>query len=320
MKLSILIPTRGNIHSLKKLISSIQNQKIDFQIETLIICNPRSSVVENRFSNVSNIQILHSSKIGANSARNIGLFAAKGEILLFVDDDCELTDPFFLKKHFELHQAQPNTTGIGGNYRLPECASYFDEAYYLQQQQWLFSGQKPGFQNDFILGGNFSLKRSLLSNYQFNESLIYGGTETDFVFQLTKAGKCIQIFPDLQITHHSNLNLTSFCKKAFFQGIGSAYLKKKNFYGVTLTQSGFFQEADQRFKIRILLSLYSLYFQAGYQYQLNNNISERYDRISFFTMSIFSLKKLFLSAWNMFREFFFYKIWNALELALYSKK
>jgi glycosyltransferase involved in cell wall biosynthesis len=318
MKVSIIIPTRGNIDSLQRLIESIQKQIIPWAIETIIICNPANESLEGLLPKTPNLRFLQSNSIGANSARNLGINFSSGEILLFIDDDCEMDDPYFLAKHIELHEKHSELFALGGNYTIEDKASKADRAYFFLQQQWLFLGKKPGFTNDLILGGNLSLKKSALENLRFNESLSYGGTETDFLFQITKAGKTVKFFDHLKIKHHSDLNFQKLLKKAFLQGMGAAHLKQLNYYGVPLTNSNHTEATTPIIGIRPLVFCYERFFLAGFGYQLNGR--DRTQNISFLGMSVLAIWEILRFIWLSIKEIFFYKIWNALELVLYSKK
>jgi len=94
-------------------------------------------------------------ELGVNRARNLGLQAASGKIVLFVDEDCYLEDPLFLAKHWQLHAENPHLSGLGGTYALPPQATLLDKAYHLRQAKWLSDSPRPGYKSDLLLGEIF---------------------------------------------------------------------------------------------------------------------------------------------------------------------
>ena len=103
IKISVIVATRNRYQKLKRAIRSIEKQSLkDFEI---IIVNDASTdetydfleSIKNR-----NINIIHNKvSIGCAGARNKGIKEAKGEFLVFLDDDDEYL-PKKLETHFNI--------------------------------------------------------------------------------------------------------------------------------------------------------------------------------------------------------------------------
>ncbi|AGH95605.1 glycosyltransferase family A protein [Pseudobdellovibrio exovorus] len=279
--ISIIIPSIGvDLDRLEQLLNSIQKQIFktpNRSIETLVVFNggvtQKKNELQKRFSSylsTPNIHFLFSEKIGANIARNIGIQESKAELLLFLDDDCELDIVRFLDIHIDLHQANPSTFAFGGGYQLPASTKFFDEIYNYIQQQWLLWGKKQeGAANEvqFLLGGNFSAKKSLIqiSGISFDENLIYGGTEMDF-FRASEAKGLKKVLIDLDLIHHTQESFFGLTRKTIKQGMGASYSDQK--FNSTFRLASYRSLRDEKpFLYRVVLWYLNYAFWYGYYRQ-----------------------------------------------------
>ncbi len=93
MKVSVLIPTRNRPELLQKAVASVLAQSFtDFE---LIIVNDGNTPLPD-FAD-PRIRTLNSSEAGAVPARNMGVGAAKGDVIAWLDDDDQWSDRNFLR-------------------------------------------------------------------------------------------------------------------------------------------------------------------------------------------------------------------------------
>lgn len=278
--ISIIIPSVGaDLGRLEQLLISLQGQVLkspNRSVETLVVFNGEVALKKDelldRFSSYltnPDTRFLFSKKIGANVARNIGISASQAELLLFLDDDCELDIARFLDIHIDLHQANPSTFAFGGGYQLPASAQFFDEIYNYIQQQWLLWGKKQEGENDiqFLLGGNFSAKKLFIqdSEISFDENLIYGGTEMDF-FRASEAKGLKKILIDLDLIHHTRESFWSLTRKTVKQGMGASYSDQK--FNSTFRLASYRSLRDKKpFLYRAVLWYLNYVFWYGYYRQ-----------------------------------------------------
>ena len=84
MKLSVVIPSLGDI-PLKETIEALQNSSI--QPIEILICIPSSSELLVNIDLSDNVEIIRTKKKGQVFQRMTGFLAAKGELVLQIDDD-----------------------------------------------------------------------------------------------------------------------------------------------------------------------------------------------------------------------------------------
>ncbi len=107
MKLSIIVPTYNRPLALHECIRYIYNSVHDIEgVEILIINDSKSIEIDS--SNFPSIAKVHNNpKKGVASARNYGAMHAKGELLLFIDDDI-IVNAENIKRILEIHNAYFN--------------------------------------------------------------------------------------------------------------------------------------------------------------------------------------------------------------------
>ena len=112
-KVSVIVPTCDRPVYLREALSSIRAlEGADFAFEILVCDNgtvPETRSVADEFGAV----YLHSAAHGAAATRNVGLRAATGEFLAFLDDD-DVWLPGHLRPHIALLDRSPSLEGVIG--------------------------------------------------------------------------------------------------------------------------------------------------------------------------------------------------------------
>jgi glycosyltransferase involved in cell wall biosynthesis len=222
IRLTTVIPTHRRNRSLMRLLASLSRQDLEPGcLEILVVGNLYDQKLFRQIRNLRDrlpeLSYFYSGKIGVNRARNIGLRLARAGVVLFLDDDCEAADPSFLRRHLELHEANPRATACGGPYRLPPGASHTARAYHANAEIWLNLANRAGVR--CLLGGNTSYKTGRLGrDFVFDEAIAFGGAETSLNSRLVAAGHELLFAASLGVTHHLRLGLMDFFRKAYLQG------------------------------------------------------------------------------------------------------
>ncbi|MBC7742199.1 MAG: glycosyltransferase [Bdellovibrionaceae bacterium] len=235
--ISIIIPTCGEIKPLVRLIQSITKQTLDKPFEVVIVFNSISQTKfllkkpQINFGTSAELQFIWIDAKGVNKARNAGIEKAKYNLLLFLDDDCELVNSNALQAHLNYHVAKPDLFCLGGIYNLPPRASFFDRVYNLIQIRWLYGSLKAAHSQaaNFLIGGHFSAKKEILKKFEiyFNPAIIYGGSELEFFLAAQKNSLSCEL-SDLVVTHYTHENIWSLTRKLNRQGRGQA-VAEQNF-------------------------------------------------------------------------------------------
>lgn len=258
--LSIIVPTSlGRIPW--PLLHSIKEQSLDSNLfEIILVFNGKKKPANT--VPMTNAHLLYSPLKGVNHARNLGILHARGEILLFLDDDCRLTQKNYLSSMLELHRTHPQQMSMGGPYVLPVKSSWLARAYHHNQSEWLRAQMCGPQHSKALLGGNASYKKQIfIEGLRFSPGIVYGGSETPLNTEVLKKFGPHGFYQELSLEHMSRLTPWTFIKKAYLQGKGSAFQKK--FYN-TLAASTLQREHLSPL-LRILLWIYDFCFMMGYR-------------------------------------------------------
>src|SRR2546421_5753490 len=116
-KISVVIPTKNRSALLAQAIERVESQTLSKdQYEVIVIDNDSSddtrSVLQQKYKIYANLQMGFQGKPGAAATRNAGLRLAKGDLILFIDDDVQ-AEPGLLEAHLNCHGKNANTSVIG---------------------------------------------------------------------------------------------------------------------------------------------------------------------------------------------------------------
>lgn len=267
-KLSVVIPSTGNIVNLRRLLRSLERQTLkrqDFSI--FLVLNgvedekrPIYQKICDEFDVAISLVLLQSK--GVNYARSWGLQQAKSAVIFFIDDDCEVDDPQMLEWHLRFHTENRTVFAVGGGYQLPANSGYFDELYNEIQMHWLYSG-KSEKSSRFLLGGNFSIKKEIAEkfNLDFDGYIAYGGSETDF-FRQAERENLPMLVSEKDLLHHTTESFSSLNRKIYKQGRGAAYTDMK--YGPSQSADQVPEALSAGFFRKTLRTYFNYVFWFGY--------------------------------------------------------
>ena len=195
------------------------------QLQVLVVCNVFDKKVEDSVFRFwrdwwRDIQVLTVGEKGVNKARNLGTIHAVGDIIYFLDDDCELSHPHQLQKIIDYHNKYPEVVAIGGGYLKADFESVYSSFYLANSNLWLenLCTKDDGQQ---LLGGNASYKRQVFDKgLKFDSDIVFGGAEVGLNQQILNGGGQIKVFDDLNVKHCVNLHIFKLCRKAYLQGKG----------------------------------------------------------------------------------------------------
>lgn len=124
-KVSVVIPTYNRAEWLKRVIESLLNQTYQ-DFETIVVDDGSVDETENMIREVMKnapceLAYFKQENKGPGSARNAGITHAKGELILFIDDDV-LPAPNLLEEHISGHQQHhgENIAIVGSVVYAPE--------------------------------------------------------------------------------------------------------------------------------------------------------------------------------------------------------
>lgn len=210
MRVSVIIPTYGRAEWLSGTLRSVFRQ-LPQDAEVIIV----EQNVPSRFENaewtaeISTEQLRHFvvTPPSLPAARNFGIARARGEVVIFVDDDVELA-PGFIEAHWQAMHREPTPAAVVGrevNFRTDERGP----APLLTFQAGRFNegafDAMVSQQATAIIGCNMSFRRStLVSIGGFDPSYVRNALreESDVACRLLRSGQILWYEATAELRHH----------------------------------------------------------------------------------------------------------------------
>lgn len=211
MKISVIIPTYNRLSTLQKCLENFADQtfpKSDFEL--LVVDDgstdgTRDFLSKSRFE--FSLRSFFQSHQGAAKARNYGIQNAKGEVVVFTDDDCS-PNREFLEMHWRAHSRENDIVARGPILMIQN----FDERG-KQKPTWCH------WSANFFCTSNASVRRgNLLKAGNFNERFARW-EDAEFGYRLRASGLRLKFIWEAFVYHFKpNHSLEDIKKIALLDG------------------------------------------------------------------------------------------------------
>jgi glycosyltransferase involved in cell wall biosynthesis len=226
--LSVIVCTYNRADYLCKVLASLSNQtlsKSDFEI---VLIDDGSSdhtrdIVESFQRNLP-INYFYQNNAGLASAKNHGIYASQGEILLFLDDD-DVAAPSLLGEHIETHRLYSDS-----NYAALHYTAWSDDLIVTPLMHFIteigfFLFAYPNIKHGDILdytyfwGGRSSCKRSFLIDHGvFNPVFHFGCEDIELGYRLSQHGLKVVYNAKAVSRMIRPIMFDDFCRRLIKQG------------------------------------------------------------------------------------------------------
>lgn len=116
-KVSVVVPTRDRHASLVRTLAALERQEGAPSFEVIVVDDGSEPPVESaQLPRPPRLRVIRGSGQGQGSARNLGLAAARGEIVLFTDDDT-IPAPQWIAAAYGRLRKDPSAVGVEGPVR-----------------------------------------------------------------------------------------------------------------------------------------------------------------------------------------------------------
>jgi glycosyltransferase involved in cell wall biosynthesis len=250
LSFSVVIPSNGQQKSLLRLLESLNKliSQTKKAVEVILVDNSSQDdstslipeIIKNHSIETLQIKVLKEPRIGAAFARDTGAKGAKGNWLLFVDDDVEL-DPDYLNQAQRFIMADSSIAvmagPINGEFEDKKNCSY-DTAEFLG-----LSAERGQIPFDFAYSqlkippaAAMVVRKSAWLKYVSSQSRLpgriksslVGAEDAEAVLLIAAAGYSIRYHPRMLATHLIRSNRTKIdylCKLSFSAGLTCSYLR-----------------------------------------------------------------------------------------------
>jgi len=192
--ISVVIPTYNRLDTLREVVPTLLAQDLPRERYELLICDSNSSDGTAEYlagvrETHPNVRHLPGPYTGRAMARNAGIAAAAGAVVLFNDSDI-LASPDLLSVHLHRHEERRNIAVVGWEVQVKDLAEYAYKRDHPQERGHLHPPTRRRLTWLYFLTGNASVERAkLLEVGSFDESFTgYGHEDLELGYRLQKAG------------------------------------------------------------------------------------------------------------------------------------
>ncbi len=241
MYVSIVIPTHNRVDILRGALACLEAQTVPFGMFEVLITDDASTDDTDAFLTQYRppFAFKHFRREqggGPSIARNAGILAAKGDIVLILNDDALLARDA-LAVHISIHQALAGTpVSVLGRFDLPEAFRETLWGYMLQHSDLLF--RYPALEHNGVYGHecwwscNISTpRRALLEAGLFDENFTdgaWGAEDQELGRRLMDIGVPVLFRDDCRAVHMHHLTVDGFEAMSLARGGGGALLFAKH--------------------------------------------------------------------------------------------
>jgi hypothetical protein len=219
-RISVVIPTRDRCEALMRTLDRLDAQDApDEAVELIVVDNGSSDGTVEALSSRARVKMLSEPRPGPAAARNRGVEAAGGDVILLLGDDMAPAGDDVISGHIRLHELRPEP-----EYGVLGRATWWPEREITPFMHWLEHGG-PQFGFDTLAAGpvapaehlytaHLSLKRALLAAEPFDERFPYAAVEdTELGVRLQGRGLELDYHPELLVHHDHPTDVWGFAAR-----------------------------------------------------------------------------------------------------------
>ncbi len=202
LEISVVVPTYNRLETLRHVVASLLDQALTHDSFEIIIADSNSNDgtkeyladVVHRYPQVRHLPGAYS---GRAMARNAGIAAARGDIVMFTDADI-IASPNLLARHLAHHRREQAIAVVGLELQVKSFDDYVVQRENPRMRRPLHPPTKKTLTWLYFLTGNASVRRTDLRRVGcFDEDFTgYGHEDLELGFRLQEAGISIRYEPD----------------------------------------------------------------------------------------------------------------------------
>lgn len=158
-------------------------------------------------------------------ARNVGAREAKGQILVFIDDDVRLGHNEVFENLIKPLEADDRLAMTGASVKMGENVGYLQKEYGKIRPFCLPLKDVIDY-NGKVQHSCLAIKKSIFEEVRGESEDLITGTDFDLNMRIKAKGYKVAVVPDTWVYHLMPMGIIKFAKKAFTCGLGAAYAEK----------------------------------------------------------------------------------------------
>lgn len=253
--ISIIIPTKGNLKLLKPCIECIEAKSYYKNYEIIIVDNSRKEETRKYLGKLEHKVLFYNEEFNFAKINNFAVKYAKGEHILFLNDDTRVISPDWIERMLE-HSVKPNVGAVGAllfylNDTIQHAGVLIGvggiTSHAFEGLERNNAGYKRLVQTvrecSAVTGACFMIKKNLFEKIGgFDENYAYSFNDVDLCLRLRKKGYLIIYTPYAQLYHSGSAS------RPYSQDNNEIRYFVKQWYDLILKGDPFYESSLSRMK------------------------------------------------------------------------
>ena len=226
MLVSVITPARNAAKTIERCIISVLRQNFEGNLEYIVVeggSTDGTRQILEKYQTEGKIKLIIGPGKGPATARNIGIKEARGEILVFIDADCEADENWMrnLIKPFKKEEVG----GVCGSVKTPRGLSLIGRIVGLdweyRQEERIVKGLR------WFHFMNTAYRREIFDKIGLLNEEFVTGEDQEFFRRAVRTGYKFLFVEDAVVYHYHRSTLLGFLKQFFNYGRGSIKALRK---------------------------------------------------------------------------------------------
>lgn len=234
LDISVVIPTYNRLDTLQHVVPTLLAQDVARDRYEILVCDSNSTdgtaeYLARVVAEGGNVRHLPGAYSGRAAARNAGVEAARGRIVLFNDADI-LASPDLLSRHLRRHEERSHVAVVGLEVQVKDLDDYAHKRDHSDARGSLHPATRKRLSWLYFLTGNASVERDdLMRVGSFDESFTgYGHEDLELGYRLEKAGVEIEYEPEAVNYHCQDVSVGDQKEKMKLAGRSTVRFYRKH--------------------------------------------------------------------------------------------
>jgi glycosyltransferase involved in cell wall biosynthesis len=216
MLVSVIIPTHNRPDVLPLTLAALRGQTLPAADYEIVVVDDGSAPAATLPTEADppRMTLVRLEGVERSRARNAGAEAARGKVLVFIDDDIE-ANPDFLEAHLRAHGEWPDAIATGKLY-LPQMVGSTPFGRFRKALEEEGVPRARGLLDapNFCAAGNMSIARATFLELGGFAPEMVSGEDQDLAFRHSARGGRLAFLPDAEALHCDRaMDVRSYCRR-----------------------------------------------------------------------------------------------------------